>query len=212
MPPADIEGHVLLVVPVEFHEHIPNVNTKVGEKSPAIRVNVADLSAPGGPATYRGALWFNALLHGGLRRQLGETILGQMSKGQANPGKNPPWQLTDMLGNADWVAFAENWLKTPEGIVFETEAQASVVKPGEAQALAGAVAPPPPPAAPPAPVAAPPVNAPAPAPAVAPPPAAAPSVPAPAANMADALAALPEEERNRMLAILAANQAGQAAH
>lgn len=218
--PADVENHTLVLIPTQWEADVPTEYSKPGEPSPCIRVNVADLSDAGGvPVVYRGVMWWNAFLQGGLKRQIGETILARMTLGQKSPGKNAPWQLLDVLTEADWVNYATSWLATPEGKEFEEEGQreaaqatSGVVSPAAAPAAAAAP-PPPPPAPAPAPVAAPPASPP-PAPAPAAPPAAAPApVAAPAANPADPLAilaAMPEEERAKYLAIF--SQQGQAAH
>lgn len=217
--PADIENHTIIVIPTEYREHVPTIHTKSGEQSPCIVVNVAHLSAEGGqPVVYRGVMWFNALLHGGLKRQIGQTILGRMVKGQAQTGKNPPWQLLDILSTEPaWVQFAEQWLTTPDGQAFEAEGQraanqGSAVSAPASAAPAQAAPPPPPaaPAAPPAPVAAPPASAPPAPPAAAPAPAPAAPPAAGGVDLASALASLPDEERAKMLAVLG-NQ-GQAAH
>lgn len=227
--PADIEGHTLVVIPIKFHEHVPTVHTKAGEQSPCIESYVADLSAEGGvPVVYRGVMWWNALLHGGLKRQIGETVLGRMTKGTGTTGKNPPWTLVSILGNPAeqaWLDYATSWIESAEGKAFEAEAGRQV---GQSASAAGQMAPAPvpgtavagpppaapaPPAAPPAPPAvnAPPAAPPAPAAAVPAAPAGPPAAtPAPAGDLASMLAALPEAERAAMMAVLA-NQ-GQAAH
>lgn len=224
--PADIENHTLVVIPIEFREHVPTIHTKAGEQSPCIVVNVADLSAEGGaPVIYRGAMWFNVLLYNGLKRQIGQSILGRMIKGQGQTGKNPPWMLLDIMTEANWVQYASGWLETPDGKAFETEGQNAAAGATTASVVAAATAqaaPPPPsaaPAAPPAPPAGPPVSyAPPTAPAAPPAPVAGPPV-SPAASMAAApdqgalaaqLAGLPAEEVQKMLAAIA-NQS-QAAH
>src|SRR4051812_7637009 len=89
--PVDINLHTLVVIPVEYRDHVPTKFTKPDEKSPAIVCNVADLSAEGGvPVIYRGVMWFNVLLYNGLRRQIGQTILGRMVQGQATGGNSAP--------------------------------------------------------------------------------------------------------------------------
>lgn len=221
---ADCLNHTMIVAPTEFIEHIQTVNTKPGEKSPAIRVNVADFSAdPHNPTIYRGVLWFG-VISGALRRQIGSFIACRMGQGAASPGRNAPWQLIDITQEADWMAFLSNWLdNTTQGTDFQVEAIEELNRVNAAAAAAPAPAAPqanaqqapapaaaPAPQAPPAPPAAPPASAPAPAPASAPGATAAPA-PAPGAgNLADQLAGLPAGELQKVMALLA--QQGQAAH
>lgn len=122
LAPADILNHVMIVAPTEFIEHIQTVNTKPNEKSPAIRVNVVDFSTPDGqPVIYRGVLFFNQMLHGNLRRQVGEFVLGMMTLGQATPGRNAPYSLAEVTDQA-WLNHAAHWLdQTPEGDAFQAE-------------------------------------------------------------------------------------------
>jgi hypothetical protein len=222
--PADIENHTLVVCPTEFIPHIKTQFTKDGEISPAIRVNVADLSAEGGPAIYRGVMWFNVKLYNGLRRQIGETILGRMTKGQATPGQSAPWQLQDIMQEANWVQYAEQWLATDLGQSFELlqvediQAAERAASQGGQQAAPVAAAPPAPagppaavtpnfggsqpPSAPPAP----PTTPAAPPAPVAGPPASAVAAPVTVADPMAALAGLPPEELQKMLAVLQQQQ------
>lgn len=222
--PVDIENHTMIVTPVEYVPHIQTIHTKPNEQSPAIRVNVVDLSDPSGvPVMYNGVLWFNQLLYGNLKKQIGATLLGRMVKGTASPGRNAPWQLADIMAETAWVDYANSWLGTPLGQEWEV-AQIAEVNRVASQA----------PAAPPVPVAqaayappaaqAPPVATPPPAPPAAvaavaapagPPPLAGPPVAAVAqaqvarpTDLAALLANLPAEEQARMAALIAAQ--GQA--
>lgn len=213
---ADCLNHTMIVAPTEFIEHIPTVNTKPGEKSPAIRVNVADFHAdPNNPTIYRGVLWFG-VISGNLRRQIGAFVAGRMGQGQASPGRNAPWQLQDITNEADWMAHLGNWLDNTEaGATFQTEAIQETNRAANAAQVAAASGPAP--AAPSAPQ----VPTPAPAPAVARPPApvaapapgvSAPSAPAtappaaaasaPAGDLASQLAGLPAEEIAKVMAIM----------
>jgi hypothetical protein len=110
LKPADVLGHLLLVRPVEF---IPEMPTQYGPTD-TIRVDVADLSANDGRgqwgAVYRDAMWFGRILVGGLRRQIGEIVLGQMSQGVSKPGQSAPNILVDMMPDPQAVATAQAWL------------------------------------------------------------------------------------------------------
>ncbi len=222
LAPADCLNHTMVVAPTEFIPHLQTVNTKPGEQSPAIRVNVVDFVDPNAPVVYRGVLWFG-VISGNLRRQVGSFLAGRMTQGQASPGRNAPWVLADVTGETDWMNFMNAWLdNTPEGQAFQTDsikdaqlaASAAAATPAPVAPVATQAAP-----APSAPVAqaprpaAPPVTAPAPAAAAAPPAPAAPVAAAPPANptaVPAALAGLPAEELAKVMAILAAQ--GQAAH
>lgn len=231
LPQSDVLNHVLIVVPTEWIEHVPTKNTKPGEKSPCIRVHVADFTAdPNNPTIYRDVLWFG-VINNSLRRQIGKFLASMMTQGVATNGNNPPWQLKSMLDDPAWAGFLGAWLdNTPAGQEFQAECNAAVamaqsnptptaaaeVAPA-APTPAAAPAPPtvsaPAPAAPQVPTAppAPPVAAPAPTPAAAPAAVgyAAPAG-APAPDVNAILAALPPEQREAAMAVLA-NQ-GNAAH
>lgn len=212
--PADILGHLLVVIPTEFCVNIPTVR---GE-SDAIRVDVAVLTqtdaAGNHGVVYRDALWFNVLLRGSLKKQLGETVLARMAQGQGKPGQDPPFILTDATTDAQALAFAEQWLAAnPE---FETVAMNSYK---QANGVSGGVTSPaqaaPTPAVPsvpsvpaavavPSPVAQPGMGGQAvPAtPAVPAVPAAAPTPAVATPSAADMLAALNPDERAKLMAML----------
>lgn len=231
---SDVENHTMIVCPLEHIPHIPTVHTKPGEQSPAIRVNVVDFADPSGvPVKYSGVLWFGVISNS-LKRQIGETVLARMSKGQATPGKNPPWQLADVMGEQAWVDYANSWLATEEGQAWEldniNEVNRLANQAANAGQVAGAAAPtqqapasqgPPPawatapatpaPAAPPTPPApaGPPASPPA-APAAASAPAGPPTASAPAAlpaGLEALIAAMPADQQAAARALMAA-QAG----
>jgi hypothetical protein len=134
---ADCLNHTMVVAPTEFIPHIQTVNTKPGEQSPAIRVNVADFADPDNPVIYRGVLWFG-VISGNLKRQIGSFIAARMSQGAATPGRNAPWQLADITNEADWMAHLGNWLdNTQAGIDFQAEAIAEVNRAASAAQVAG---------------------------------------------------------------------------
>ena len=222
---ADCLNHTMVVAPTEFIDHIQTVNTKPGEKSPAVRVNVADFADPDNPVVYRGVLWFG-VISGALRRQIGEFVAGRMTQGAASPGRNAPWQLADISNEADWMAHLGNWLDNTEaGQAFQAEAITEVNRAAQAAqaaantaqvqgvAAAAPAASPAPAAAPaarpatsPAPVAAAPRPAPASAPAAAPVAQAAPAQTNPdlagiPAGLAAMIAALPADQQQAAIAV-----------
>lgn len=222
LKPADIQNHILVVIPTEFIPHIQNVNTKPGEQSPAIRVNIADFSVTddaGQPTIYAGALWFNQMLHSNLKRQVGESILGMMAVGAATPGRNAPFYLAEVTDPA-WLAHCSNWLdNTPEGQAFETQGVvdtnrgASAAEVAQVARLDTATPPPAPASAPPAPApiaSAPP--APAGPPALPTAPVLAPSTPTPPAAALPAglealIANMPADQQAAARALMAQQQA-----
>ncbi len=103
LKPADVEGHVLVVEPLEY---VAAITTTFGE-SDAVRVTVHDISDQ---ASYESVLWFSSALVGSLKNQIGKRVLAVMGKGQAKPGQSAPWVLIDASGNADAVAAATAYL------------------------------------------------------------------------------------------------------
>lgn len=107
LPPADIVGHLLVVKPYEFR---PQVQTKDYGLVDAIECDVVDLDTPGGPAQFRGVLWFNKMLVSGLRRQIGEIVLGWMTTGVARGRQDPPFQLADATTDPTALSRGQTWL------------------------------------------------------------------------------------------------------
>lgn len=89
----ELIGSLLMVKVIYLEEHVPNVNSKPGEKSPAIRADVTVLDGPQAGKEYPDALIFPRVLQGQLRSRLGQLVLGRLTKGEAKPGKNAPWML-----------------------------------------------------------------------------------------------------------------------
>lgn len=135
--PSDVVGHLLIVRPVEF---LPEFLTSNGARD-TVRVDVADLNANTDDGqwgvVFRDALWFGRVLVAGLRRQMGELVLGWMTQGIGKPGQNPPFLLTDAMGNADAVRVAQQWLNQHP----EFEATTSTVAPSSAPPAQQAQAP-----------------------------------------------------------------------
>lgn len=121
LPPADVVTHLLLVKPTEFR---PDVQTKDYGLSDAIQVDVCDLDAESGPTVYRDALWFNKMLLSGLKKQIGEVVLGWMDTGVAKGKQDPPYMLVDATGDAAAMARGTAWLAANpqfEGISAPTQ-------------------------------------------------------------------------------------------
>src|SRR4029453_15671105 len=87
--PSDLKGHLLIVYPVGY---VDEIQTQYGP-SDAIVVDVVDLDdkddqgAPG--KVYRRSTFFQNLLIGSLKSQIGTKVLGVMGQSVAKPGRNP---------------------------------------------------------------------------------------------------------------------------
>lgn len=89
----ELQGSLLMVEVIGHEDHIPTVHTQPGEKNPAVRVNLTVLDGTHVGDEYENALVFPKVLIGQLRPRVGKTVLGRLGKGEAKPGKNPPWRL-----------------------------------------------------------------------------------------------------------------------
>jgi hypothetical protein len=101
--PADLEGHLLVVEPLEYVASIP---TSMGDKD-AVRVTIHDITDQ---ATYEDVLWFPKVLVGSLKGRIGQKVLAVLGKGTAKPGQSAPWILVDATTDADCVKAATTYL------------------------------------------------------------------------------------------------------
>ena len=101
--PSDVEGHVLVVEPVEY---VAEMTTAYGTTD-AIRVTVHDITEQ---TTTEEVLWFSGVLVSSLKSKIGKKVLGVMGKGQAKPGQSAPWVLVDVSGEKDAVDAATAYL------------------------------------------------------------------------------------------------------
>ena len=102
-PPADAEGHLLVVEPLE---HVASITTSFGEKD-AIRVTVHDVTTQ---TTHENVLWFPGALVGSLKARVGQKVLGVMGRGTAKAGQSAPWVLHDASTSTEAVAAATAYL------------------------------------------------------------------------------------------------------
>ena len=109
--PADLEGHLLIVEPLEYCE---NIVTSLGDKD-AVRVTIHDVTDS---ATYEDVLWFPKVLVGSLKTRIGQKVLAVLGKGTAKPGQSAPWILVDATGEADAVKAATAYLDSIAGNQF----------------------------------------------------------------------------------------------
>jgi hypothetical protein len=103
LKPAEVEGHLLVVEPVEY---IERMSTQMGD-SDAVRCTVHDITAG---TTHTEVLWFSTVLVGSLRTRIGAKVLGMMAKGVAKPGQTAPWVLQDASGEPAAVQAAKDYL------------------------------------------------------------------------------------------------------
>jgi hypothetical protein len=101
--PADLEGHLLIVEPLEYVASIP---TSMGDKD-AVRVTIHDITDT---ATFEDVLWFPKVLVGSLKGRIGQKVLAVLGKGTAKPGQSAPWILVDATTDADCVKAATAYL------------------------------------------------------------------------------------------------------
>lgn len=100
---ADLNGHLLIVTPIEYKTGINTVNG-VAE---AIEVHVVDLDTN---EEHHSLLWFNVALRNALKPLIGNKVLGRIGQGAAKPGKNAPWILLDATSDATAVAKANAYI------------------------------------------------------------------------------------------------------
>jgi hypothetical protein len=109
--PADLEGHLIVVEPLEY---CPSIPTSYGDKD-AVRVTIHDITDT---ATYEDVLWFPSVLVGSLKGRVGQKVLAVLGKGTAKPGQAPPWILVDATTDNDCVQAATTYLDALNGNQF----------------------------------------------------------------------------------------------
>jgi hypothetical protein len=131
--PADVNGHLLIIKPIEYRT---GINTSLGEAE-AIECDVIDLDTN---TEHHSVLFFNIALRSSLRSNIGKTVLSRMGQGIAKPGKSAPWILIDATTNEADVAKATAYLagsiKAPSPAVASVdseEIQALLLKLGAKQ-------------------------------------------------------------------------------
>lgn len=111
LKPADIEGHLLVVI---AEEYIPEIQTAMGA-SEAIRVSVHDITAED---TAENVLWFSKVLVSSLKSMMGRQVLAVMGRGVAKPGQSAPWVLVDASHSSEAIAAATEYLTTRQAKTF----------------------------------------------------------------------------------------------
>ena len=130
--PADLEGHLLVVEPLEYVASIP---TSMGDKD-AVRVTIHDITDT---ATYEDVLWFPKVLVGSLKGRVGQKVLAVLGKGTAKPGQSAPWILVDATTDNDCVQAATTYLEAIAGNQFAEPEVEQLAKDSGNPALAAAL-------------------------------------------------------------------------
>jgi len=123
--PAELEGHLLIITPVEYKT---GIQTSLGEAE-AISVDLVDLDTN---TVHNDVLFFNVALRTGLRSKIGGQVLARIGQGTAKPGKSAPWILVDATQSSDDIKKATDYLA--KGFA------ASAVTPAEKTSAISAVA------------------------------------------------------------------------
>ncbi len=100
---ADLNGHLLILEPLEYKTGIQTVH---GDAD-AIEVRINDLDTG---FNHESVLFFNVALKNALKTKIGQKVLARIGQGQAKPGKSAPWILVDATGDADAVAKANAFI------------------------------------------------------------------------------------------------------
>ena len=100
---ADLNGHLLIVEPIEYKTGIPTVH---GDAD-AIEVRINDLDTG---FNHESVLFFNVALKNALKTKIGQKVLARIGQGTAKPGKSAPWILLDATGDAEAVAKANAFI------------------------------------------------------------------------------------------------------
>ena len=91
--PADLQGHLLIIKPVQYKT---GIQTSLGEAE-AIEVDIVDLDTS---EEHTSVLFFNVALRSALKSNIGKQVLARIGQGVAKPGKSAPWILINAADNA----------------------------------------------------------------------------------------------------------------
>jgi hypothetical protein len=107
--PSDLKGHLLIVYPIGY---VDEIQTQYGP-SDAIVVDVVDLDDKDEQGVagkvYRRSTFFQNLLIGSLKSQIGTKVLGVMGQSVAKQGRNPGWIIVDMSADPTARERASAW-------------------------------------------------------------------------------------------------------
>ena len=125
--PADLQGHLLIIKPVEYKT---GIQTSLGEAE-AIEVDLVDLDTN---EEHNSVLFFNVALRSALKSNIGKSVLARIGQGVAKPGKSAPWILVDATTDADAVTKATAYLAggtavTDSGVVVTNASHGNTSSP-----------------------------------------------------------------------------------
>jgi hypothetical protein len=101
--PADLQGHLLIIKPVQYKT---GIQTSLGEAE-AIEVDIVDLDTS---EEHTSVLFFNVALRSALKSNIGKQVLARIGQGVAKPGKSAPWILINAADNAADVEKATSYI------------------------------------------------------------------------------------------------------
>ena len=90
--PADLNGHLLIIKPLEYKTGIA---TQLGVAE-AVEVDLVDLDTN---EEHKSVLFFNIALRNALKPNIGKQVLARIGQGTAKPGKSAPWILINATDN-----------------------------------------------------------------------------------------------------------------
>jgi hypothetical protein len=131
--PADLQGHLLIIKPVEYKT---GIITSLGEAE-AIEVDLIDLDTN---TEHNSVLFFNVALRSALKSNIGKSVLARIGQGVAKPGKSAPWILVNATDSQADIDKATAYLagtispvaaaKVVDGVTVTPEIQALIDKLG----------------------------------------------------------------------------------
>ena len=125
---ADLDGHLLILEPIEYKTGIATVH---GDAD-AIEVRINDLDTG---FTHESVLFFNVALKNALKTKIGHKVLARIGQGVAKPGKSAPWILLDATGDTEAVAKANAFIASPAAAAPAAAPAAANINDAAVQAL-----------------------------------------------------------------------------
>jgi hypothetical protein len=125
---ADLDGHLLILEPIEYKTGIATVH---GDAD-AIEVRINDLDTG---FTHESVLFFNVALKNALKTKIGHKVLARIGQGVAKPGKSAPWILVDATGDSEAVAKANAFIASPMAAAPAAAPAAANINDAAVQAL-----------------------------------------------------------------------------
>jgi len=101
----DWKGKLIVIEPLELEHDVKTIHGVTD----AVRGNVYVLTGPGKSEDFEDTLIFPKILQSQTRRQIGKLVVGRLTQGEAQKGKNAPWQLAEATP-ADLQKASTFWL------------------------------------------------------------------------------------------------------